>query len=154
LAIYDAREEAFRLDMEVYHPWTRTKVEFWKAFSVLIEKNLRDVAWYRCNRRDCPSNSKRYNGKLIALIDAYLKILDSFMAAQQDIVTFRDIDDDHDESLPVLQKVQHRTGLDSTPPFLHVILFVSAVPQHVTKKTFISALTRAVRCRYGHLMDE
>jgi hypothetical protein len=96
--------------MEVYYPWTRTKVEFWKAFSVFIEKNLRDVAWDRYNRRDCPPNSKRYNGKLIARIDAYLKILDSFMAAQQDIATCRDIDDDHDESLPLLQKVQPAQG--------------------------------------------
>jgi hypothetical protein len=63
--------------------------DFFEAFGVFVEKDLREVAVNRSWCRNCPPDSKSYNTQLIARIDTYLSSLDTFMLlqAQADTMT-------------------------------------------------------------------
>ncbi len=56
--------------------------DFFKAFGVFLEKDLREVAINRSWCRNCPPDSRSYNMQLIARIDTYLSSLDLFMLLQ------------------------------------------------------------------------
>lgn len=132
LRVYDARQESFSIEMSMHHPWTQEKLDFWKAFSVFIEKDLREVAVNRGCRRKCPPNSKWYNTQLITRIDTYLASLDIFIDIQQQIDKAHNEDNEELEYTEKnLKKDQSTQCLQMANDFLQVILFLYAVPQEV-----------------------
>lgn len=115
---------------------TMGPLAFFRAFSVFIEKDLREVAVDRSWRRNCPPNSKWYNTQLIARIDTYLSSLDTFIrlqaradAAHTKSQEEHDEDAEYDETC--IRKDITNLEFKMTNDFLQVILFLYAVPQEV-----------------------
>jgi hypothetical protein len=63
-------------------PISMGQLPFFKAFNLFIQKNLRDVAVDRRERRNCPPISRQYNNDLIIRIDKYLDSLYFWMNYQ------------------------------------------------------------------------
>ena len=105
---------------------------FFNAFSVFMEKDLREVAVNRSCRRNCPAISKWYNTQLISHIDTYLSSLDTFMRLQEQADaahTAQGEDAEYEEKCTrkEITNLEH----NMTNEFLQVILYLFAVPQEV-----------------------
>jgi hypothetical protein len=138
-------------------PISMGQSDFFRAFGVFLEKDLREVAVNRSWRRNCPPDSRSYNTLLVARIDTYLSRLDHMLLLQahadeahartqvrRHAETGRDSDasDGSDGSETAygsdaeyeekgIRKQMIDVELKMNNDFLQVILFLFAVPQEV-----------------------
>jgi hypothetical protein len=103
---------------------------FFNAFSLFVEKDLREVVVNRSCRRHCPRESKRYNTQLIERIDAYLSSLDKYILLKEEADNAHAEDDERYElEERGIRSEITEVELKMNNEFLEVILFVFAVPQ-------------------------
>jgi hypothetical protein len=114
--------------------------DFFKAFSVFVEKDLREIAVNRSCRRNCPPDSKWYNTQLIERIDTYLSSLDEIILLKEEAddahaKMFEEDDQGKGEAYETQEKYIReeidQVELKMNNEFLQIILFVFAVPQEV-----------------------
>jgi len=115
-------------------PISMGQLPFFKAFNLFIQKNLRDVAVDRRERRGCTPISRQYNNDLIIRIDKYLDSLHFWMNYQveADAAHYAGEWAEFEEKCirGDIEKLEHKM----TTEFLQVIVFLFAVPQEIPRK--------------------
>jgi hypothetical protein len=132
LTIGDPDQEPYDLIKE--RPISIGQLPFFKAFNLFIQKNLRDVAVDRRERRECPPISRQYNNDLIIRIDKYLDSLYFWMNYQVEADAAHlggELAEFEEKCIRKdIEKLEHKM----TTEFLQVILFLFAVPQEIPRK--------------------
>ncbi len=132
--------QAYEFHLSKTVPIEHGQDDFFKAFSLFVEKDLREVVVNRSCRRHCPPNSKWYNTQLIERIDAYLSSLDKYIDLKEDAdhahaegQSLVGVDQAGAEQYELeergIRKEITEVELQMNNEFLEVILFVFAVPQ-------------------------
>jgi hypothetical protein len=115
-------------------PISMGQLPFFKAFNLFIQKNLRDVAVDRRERRNCPPISRQYNNDLIIRIDQYLDSLHFWMNLQVEADAAHDGGSDGEYEEKYIRRDIEELEHKMTTEFLRVILFLFAVPQEIPRK--------------------